>query len=431
LNPAASHVGGPYDRRFAVTHVWRISFLSLVLALLLLAPAGQRAVAGEIELLLDKLVEKEVLAPIEAQILLEETKQEVARQMVQGTSYSIPVWAQKMNLKGDVRLRCQLDKRPGSPDRSRARYRLRFSAEPSVIDGFKVGFQFASGGADPRSTNQTLQNGFETPDVRLNYVFAQYVPTPYLSLLGGKFKRDAALWQTTDFLWDSDINVEGASAVFLHVPAPGLELFGSANAWVLDESGADSADPMAYVFQSGATWEATEMLSLRAGLAYYDFQCTAGKTLDYSEKTNSLDPEGRLVYCYDAFSPSLELKRENLAGGTMSYVALFGEYVNNPEPAEKNQGYAAGLGLGVSRVKERGQWQLRYLYRHLERDAWLDTLPDSDFYNGRTDTRGHEVLAQVGLFTGVSLSVDYYRAERLTGDRARTDLWQVDLSASF
>ena len=408
---------------------------ALLLFLVLLTPplevASRHATAGEIELLLDKLVEKEVLAPIEAQILLEETKQEVARQMVQGTSFSVPVWAQKMNLKGDVRLRYQLDKRPGSPDRSRARYRLRFSAEPSIIDCFKVGFQFASGGADPRSTNQTLQNSFESPDIRLNYVFAQYMPTSYLSLLGGKFRREAALWQTTDLFWDSDINVEGASAVFLHVPVPRLELFASANAWVLDESGTDSADPMAYVFQSGATWELTETLSLRAGLCYYDFQCATGKTLDYTEKTNSLDSGGGLVYRYDAFSPSAELKVENPAGGTMSYVAVFGEYVNNPDPPEKNQGYAAGLGLGVSKVKERGQWQLRYLYRHLEKDAWLDILPDSDFYNGRTDARGHEVVAQVGLFTSVSLSADYYGAERLTGDRARTDLWQVDLSASF
>jgi len=414
-----------------MTGVKKALLLSLVLLTSPLGVACRLATAGEIELLLDKLVEKEVLAPIEAQILLEETKQEVARQMVQGTSFSVPVWAQKMNLKGDVRLRYQLDKKPGSPDRSRARYRLRFSAESSIIDRFKVGFQFASGGADPRSTNQTLQNSFESPDIRLNYVFAQYMPTSYLSLLGGKFRRDAVLWQTTDLFWDSDINVEGASAVFLHVPVPRLELFASANAWVLDESGADSADPMAYVFQSGATWELTETLSLRAGVTYYDFGCAIGKALDYTEKTNSLDSGGGLVYCYDAFSPSVELKRENPAGGTMSYVALFGEYVNNPDPTENNQGYAAGLGLGVSRVKERGQWQLRYLYRYLEKDAWLDILPDSDFYNGRTDARGHEVVAQVGLFTSVSLSADYYRAERLTGDRARTDLWQVDLSASF
>jgi len=403
----------------------------LILSLTLLASPGRRATADEIELLLDKLVEKEVLAPIEAQILLEETKQEVARQLVQGTSFSVPVWAQKMSLKGDVRLRYQLDRKPGSPDRSRARYRLRFSAEPSIIDRFKVGFQFASGGADPRSTNQTLQNSFESPDIRLNYVFAQYMPTSYLSFLGGKFKRETALWQTTDLLWDSDINVEGASAVFLHVPAPGLEVFASANAWVLDESGTDSVDPMAYAFQSGAVWELTETLSVRAGLCYYDFQGTTGKALDYTEKTNSLDSEGRLIYCYDAFSPSVELKREDPAGGAMSYVALFGEYVSNPDPSGDNEGCAAGLGLGVSKVKERAQWQLRYLYRYLEKDAWLDILPDSDFYSGKTDARGHEAVAQLGLFTNVCLTVDYYRAERLTGAPAVTDLWQVDLSASF
>ena len=403
----------------------------LFLVLAALAVASQNASAAEIDLLLDKLVEKGVLTPIEAQILLEETKEEVAKQLAQGTSFSIPTWAQKMNLKGDVRLRFQLDKKAGDPERSRARYRLRFSGEPSIIDEFKVGFQFASGGADPRSNNQTLQNSFETPDLRLNYVFAQYMPAPGLGLIGGKFKREAALWQTSDLFWDSDINVEGASAAFSGVTVPGLELFASASAWVLDESSSNRVDPMAYVLQSGVAWELTEMVSFRTGLAYYDFDSVKGKTLDYTEKTNTVDLEGHLTYRYNGFSPSVELKRENPAGGMMSYVSLFGEYVRNPNSPEKNQGYVAGLGLGDSKVKERGQRQLRYLYRYLEKDAWLDIFPDSDFYNGKTDVRGHEALAQLGLFTNVSLTVDYYRAERLTGARAATDLWQVDLSASF
>jgi hypothetical protein len=173
------------------------------------------------------------------------------------------------------------------------------------------------------------------------------------------------------------------------------------------------------------------MVSFRTGLAYYDFDCATGKTLDYTEKTNTVDLEGHLTYRYNGFSPSVELKRENPAGGMMSYVSLFGEYVRNPNPPEKNQGYVAGLGLGVSKVKERGQWQLRYSYRYLEKDAWLDILPDNDFHNGKTDVQGHEAVAQLGLFTSVSLTVDYYRAQRLTGARATTDLWQVDLSASF
>ncbi|MBN1504539.1 MAG: putative porin [Candidatus Eisenbacteria bacterium] len=408
---------------------------TLLLASLLwtssLSAACGYVTAAEIELLLDKLVEKEVLTPTEARILIEETKQEAARQVVRGASFSIPVWAQKMNLKGDVRLRYELDKAPGTPDRSRARYRLRFSAEPNLIDRFKVGFQLASGGADPRSTNQTLQNSFESPDIRLNYVFAQYLSTPCLSFLGGKFKRETALWQTTDLLWDSDINVEGASAVYSRVLAAAIELFASANAWVLDESGTDSADPMAYVYQAGAAWDLTQTFSLRAGLAYYDFECATGKALDYTGKTNTFDSDGRLVYEYDALSPSLELKREDPAGGALSYVAVFGEYIGNPDPPGANTGYAAGLGVGSSRVKERGQWQLRYLYRYLERDAWLDILPDSDFYGGTTDARGHEVVAQLGLFANVNLTLDYYRAERMTGPRATRDLWQVDLSANF
>jgi hypothetical protein len=199
----------------------------------------------------------------------------------------------------------------------------------------------------------------------------------------------------------------------------------------LDEPSSDRFDPVAYVFQSGVAWELTELVSLRTGLAYYDFHNVKGKTLDYTGRTNTVDSEGGLTYKYKGLSPSVEIKRENPAGGMISYVSLFGEYARNPNPPEKNQAYAAGLGIGVSKIKERGQWQLRYLYRHLEKDAWLDVFPDSDFYNGKTDVGGQEAVAQFGLFTNISLTLDYYRTQRLTGAREPTDLWQVDLSASF
>ena len=40
----------------------------------------------------------------------------------------------------------------------------------------KVGFGLASGTNDPRSTNQSFTNSFETPDIRLDYAYATYKP---------------------------------------------------------------------------------------------------------------------------------------------------------------------------------------------------------------------------------------------------------------
>jgi Putative porin len=33
----------------------------------------------------------------------------------------------------------------------------------------------------------------------------------------------------------------------------------------------------------------------------------------------------------------------------------------------------------------------------LERDAWLDIFPDSDFLNGETNAKGHEIIVTYGV----------------------------------
>ena len=61
-------------------------------------------------------------------------------------------------------------------ERDRARIRFRLGAETKVNDQTKVLFGLATGGTDPRSTNQTLENSFELKDIRLDYVYAEYAP---------------------------------------------------------------------------------------------------------------------------------------------------------------------------------------------------------------------------------------------------------------
>ncbi|MEA3307753.1 MAG: hypothetical protein U9Q34_08215, partial [Elusimicrobiota bacterium] len=50
--------------------------------------------AGELDILTEKLVEKNILSPIEAQIMLDETRQAVAGEINNGMSYAVPKWAQ-------------------------------------------------------------------------------------------------------------------------------------------------------------------------------------------------------------------------------------------------------------------------------------------------------------------------------------------------
>ena len=158
------------------------------------------AKAAEVDVLINKLVEKRLLTNEEATQLLKEmqkegtrqettvkeTAEKVAKETAQKTvkkeseSWAkLPKWVNRLHFKGDFRLRYQYqDKKLDDgtkTKRNRGRYRWRFGVVADVTQDrkVKVGFGLASGSGDPRSTNQTFTNGFETPDARIDYAYAQ------------------------------------------------------------------------------------------------------------------------------------------------------------------------------------------------------------------------------------------------------------------
>ena len=81
------------------------------------------------------------------------------------------------------------------------------------------------------------------------------------------------------------------------------------------------------------------------------------------------------------------------------------------------------------------QSEAKYNYRRLERDAWPDFLPDSDFFGGDTNVKGHEVEFKFGLHKYVTMGLDYYHSEpiRLPAGQPELDedLIQIDLLLKF
>ena len=116
-------------------------FVGVIIVLGLLAAYPYAAQAGELDILIDKLVEKNILSPVEAQIILDETKQQVAKDLANQKSYAAPSWTQKIKLKGDFRLRYQYERRTADTEgRTRGRYRFRLGGTGDVTDKYKVGF---------------------------------------------------------------------------------------------------------------------------------------------------------------------------------------------------------------------------------------------------------------------------------------------------
>lgn len=384
----------------------KIIFL-LFLGVIGLALFNLPAKAVEVDILVDKLVEKGILSPVEAQIILDETKQQVAKEIAQGKNSSLPAWVQSLKLKGDFRLRYQYDDKDldSASGRNRGRIRYRLGIESKVNDKLKVAAGLASGGTDPRSTNQTFQDTFSTKGINLDYAYAEYAARPWLTLLGGKMPRKGILWEPTDLLWDGDITPEGG-AILLSKSVNGVDFFTNLGLFQIDESSSKSDEPYMGYIQPGVKLKLGKNVTLKGAVTGYLVQ-TAEYDIDNSAGTNTLNGSNH-KYDYDAVSPAFELAVKEPLGGIVPYFSLFGEYVNAFDPSDDNNGFAAGIKLGEQKVKDKGQWQAKYIYRHLERDAWFDALPDSDAYDGDTNVKGHELALDYGLSKNVTFGLDYY-----------------------
>ena len=339
----------------------------------------------------------------------------------------VPGWVTKMKMKGDLRLRYQWEDNAHTRKRMRVRFRLKFMTRP--ISQFKIGFGLATGSTDPRSTNVTLSNSFESKNFKLDYVYAEYAGIKHFRIWGGKYKGiKSAIWRPSDLLWDSDIRPEGIGVkAKVGLGHERSEIFINGGLWILDERKSTGDATMFYV-QPGGIWKINTNTTLKAAFAYYATQGVKDFTLNHSSRTNTLI-NGVLKYDYDVWASSAKLTFRNIVA-PIPYIAIFSDYVYNPAPHDNNTGYLIGLKLGKRKVKKYGTWQLKYMYRKLKKDAWLDIFPDSDAYGGRTDVKGHEIEVKFGIAKPLVGVIDYYHMRKVqTSDKE--NLLQVDLVWKF
>lgn len=416
----------------------------IIVGTMVLGMGVKPSAAGEVDLLVQKLVEKGILTASEAQSLMDETRRDVARQNAKSAN-ELPSWVQTTKLKGDLRLRYQTQQREGASVRNRGRIRYRLGLETRPNDKVTVaaGLSSAEKGStsdDARSTNVTMQNAFDRGDIRLDYAYGQFKPNSNLSLIGGKYNTlgTGHLWYTTDMLWDSDINQEGAS---LHLELPNLlagDAFANVGYWILDEASTSAADIGMYYGQAGLAFNPKPIEIKFAGTLYGLHGTTETGVLDGRAAGNTTIGTGAATrYAYD-FDQVLVGSLEAVynwpeeTSFPIKMAGLFGDYVYNPDPSRENTGFATGLKFGHTKVGAAfGDWQFKYQYVRLARDAWLDTFPDADRYSGNTNVKGHEWILDVGLAKNVSLGLDYYRSDVYKGTSAPEQLFQADINMKF
>jgi opacity protein-like surface antigen len=408
--------------------------------------------AGEVDILLQKLVDKGVLSAGEAQEIKTETQEQVKKDIASGTSSSLPQWVQNTKLKGDFRVRYQLDHAKPSDskvtsDRNRGRIRVRLGVDSKVNDKLGVSVGIATGTTDvtsydaSRSNNQSFANSFAKKGLVLNYAYATYSPTPWATLLAGKMAFGP--WAPTDVAWDNDITPEGAVVILSKNINSKTKLFMNTMGFVLSETEPSTHNAMAYGVQPGIEYQLTDNISLKGTFSYFTWQAVKGRLLDGSQATNSRNGQG-LMRAFNTISPAGQVafkdpfKNIGLNLPVLADIpefAVFGEYYKNTSASAKNTGFATGFQLGQPKIESWAQWQFKYVYSMLEKDAVLDILPDSDRYSGKTGIRAHKGELSFGLSKNTYLKFAGFRVWNInqigTNRKAPTTVFQADWNMKF
>ena len=420
-------------------------FLALVLSMGLIISVVPNLCADDTsEAILKLLIKKGILTQRE----VNQMKKEVAKEKpaaprgleerVAKLEKDVPSWVKNFKLKGDLRLRHESIWKEQSESNERQRLRFRLGAESKINDALKIGFGLATGSSDgPTSTNQTLEQEFQSKQIWLDYAYAEYKPTHWATLWGGKFKSP---FFHSDLLWDSDIRLDGFAGkvthtVFKDSDLPETQLYLAGGYFPLDDVHNDSAgdsDLFMNIIQGGTQTKFDKVAKLKTGVAFYDFHNMEGYSNAFleedSKSTNTRFGTG-MANDFRVVSPSLKLTLNNPLdiGFPVSFI---GELAKNTATSEDNNGWRMGVEFG-KKVKKKGDWRLIGQYSRLERDVFYEGFPDGDFNSGGTDAKGWEVIADYGLFKNVILSLDYYNTATINGATSDEQVLQADVIFKF
>jgi hypothetical protein len=384
----------------------------------------------------------------EAQQIKTKTQEGIKAEIAQAKYSLLPEWVQKIKLRGDARFRYFWNRKKGTssstPDNSAAQIRLRLGLDAKINEQMKAGVGIATGTtSNPRSTNVTLGGDSGVPasfkNIILDYAYGSYMPTTWATITAGKFK--SPIWQPTDLLWDTDLNPEGLNLMLDYRLNPTWGLFLNSEMFWLQQMPGGSQQVM-WVAQPGINYSWQDKISARAAVAGYFFQNIKGNTaFTNSNRTNSVDGSSKYKYNYNSVNPSIEVNfKEPFAKVPVlrKYVpfgGLYGDFIYNPDPDTGRGGFDLGLKFGNEKIGEFGQWQAKFLYAKLGRDSWLDILPDSDRYSGKTNMRSYEAILEYGLGKNTSIVLDYYWGESLSktsgGSHTPQQLLQIDWNLKF
>jgi hypothetical protein len=352
-------------------------------------------------------------------------------------------WWENVKVKGDLRYRHEMIDSEEKDAYNRQRIRARLAVEGTVSPTTKIGIQLATGSNDPVSTNQTLTGGFTSKNVVVDMAYFDYKPAtiPGLKVTAGKMHNPFIKPASSELLWDPDLNPEGGAATYSRdFDNINLTLVGS-GLWIEERSTND--DSWLGAGQGIFRYNINEKKSsIALGAGYFDYVNTKGFIPFYDGKGKgntvvpviaSIDEDTNDTTYVDVYADKYRLLE---AFVELSHhfeeipVKVIFDYVNNTAADSVNTGWLSGLYIG--KTKKTWSWDLRYIYRRVEKDAVVATFTDSDFRGGGTDAKGHEFGGSLQLAENTTFSVTYFM-NKIGLDSKENDYkrLQVDLQLKF
>ena len=359
-------------------------------------------------------------------------------------------WTDRITLFGDLRGRFEAydynqdiyTKSLGQhlSDRYRGRYRARLGVTAEVVSRAAVTLQMETGGADPRSGNQTLGSGndFDKDEFRLGLAYVTLSPFPhgelpgiengYLGIDAGKVKNPFGwkLLPADNLLWDPDINPEGATLRVTGGSGP-VQLFGNGGIYIIDEN-ATAKDPMVGFGQLGASVKATKWLMLGARGSLYDFFSLDDDFFAraVSNPTAPGGTGGNLVGGLSRRTGSIQIADGSafitVTPHPLLPVTLYGTYAHNltahpslvTDANSEEDAWTAGVLVGdyVSLVA------IGFAYYYVEANAFPSMYLESDVLDGTPNRQGYMVSLRRQVFENVELGMRAFKSKRIEGGTA-------------
>jgi hypothetical protein len=350
-------------------------------------------------------------------------------------------WATKLKGRGDFRFRHEMieservvsGQAEDAADRTRQRIRARLGFDYKVTDTVKGTLLFATGGDDPRSSNQTLGGTGTRKSIGVDMAYVDWQFMNGANLVLGK-QPHPYFRPGQSMFFDGDWNPEGGAVKFDR----GM-FFGSGYGWWLTEQfnanpAGENNDSNLFGAQVGMKFP---LLGGETVLAAHYFDCGACQDNSPLYANNG---NGNTTYTLPGSTTNLlrydyEILQLSAQMGTTLFdqpFTFWADYAQNmASDVEYDTAYGVGVVLG--KASNAKTWEAGLAYQSLDKDALFAQIIDSDFGDGRTDSEGWFLKGGYAPVKNVTINATYFinTLNKDVGVELDYNRLQLDLNYKF